>query len=252
VLVKWFWALFSAAATAFALAIFSMQSPANNAGHEEALIFNADYASSFGEDPQPKKRLQLLSIGHDEQGKFAKVKVDGRAQHLRTGISITSCLAVVEVLDDAVLIDNCGSYALLSQASDTMESGLDLKADINSGVSIIAPTIVDLRDNSRVSTLLGDYRDRLYTRPLSLRRAVNVDVRVDSVGERGYYLSPGKDKALFSVLPMQSGDRVVAVNGFSLADGEALTDIYAGIADLSQLALTLERDGQYQVLLVRF
>ena len=251
-LFRWVRALSIAAVTALILMLFNAQSPANNAGDEEAQIFNADFASTFGEDPLPQKRLRLLALGDDDEGRFAEISIDGQARELRVGAMIAPCVKVVEILSDAVLIDSCGSYALLGQASTVKASSLDLKASLDGGLSTLVPTIVDLRESAKVTKLLGDYRQRLYTRPLSLRSAVKVDVRVDSVGERRYYLSPGKDEALFSTLPMQAGDRVVAVNGYSLASSEALTDIYAGIADLSQLALTLERDGQYQVLLLRF
>jgi general secretion pathway protein C len=65
-------------------------------------------------------------------------------------------------------------------------------------------------------------------------------------------LSPGKDQALFATLPLRAGDRVIAINGLTLASGEGLTDIYGVLANIEQLALTLERGEQCVVLLLRF
>ncbi len=128
---------------------------------------------------------------------------------------------------------------------------MTLTAVEEGGLHVAPPNIVDLRQNRDVSKLLGDYRERLFKRPLSLRGVVNIEIRVDPRGERKYYLSPGKDPALFTLLPLQAGDRVVAVNGFNLASSEALTDIYGALGDLNQLALTVARGDQRWVMLLR-
>ena len=251
-LLRGFQALCIGGATAILLMLLSAQFPAINAGWEEAQIFNADNASTFGEDPEPQRNLQLLALGRDEIGQLAQLSVDGGEQQLHAGDLILPCVKLADILNDAVLIDNCGNYALLEQAASALNQGLILQVNSNARLNAVAPTVIDLRQDAVVTNLIGDYRQRLYKRPLSLRNVVNIDVRVDPLGERRYYLSPGEDPVLFRVLPLRAGDRVVSVNGVNLAASEALTDIYAALADLNQLALTLERGEHRIVLLLRF
>lgn len=246
-----FRAAVAAGVTVFLLLMLSAQFPAKNAANEEERIFNADNASTFGEDPEPRRLVQLNELGSDDQGDFAQLSIDGEMRLLRAGDVFLPCVKLNSILRDAVLIDNCGSYALLGQNLERTGGRLTLTAVEEGGLHVAPPNIVDLRQNRDVSKLLGDYRERLFKRPLSLRGVVNIEIRVDPLGERKYYLSPGKDPALFTLLPLQAGDRVVAVNGFNLASSEALTDIYGALGDLNQLALTIARGDQRWVMLLR-
>jgi general secretion pathway protein C len=252
VLLKWLQALSVGGITAILLVMLNTLSPASDAASEEEIIFNADNASTFGEDPQPRRKLQLLALGSDEGGAFAQLSVDGEVQQWRAGDTILGCVMLAKILEDSVLINNCGGYALLAPRLTSTGGSFALNAEQYEASNLAEPHIVDLRSNLAVRRLIADYRQRLYQRPLSLRGVVDVDVRVDPLGERRYYLSPGKDQALFATLPLRAGDRVIAINGLTLASGEGLTDIYGVLANIEQLALTLERGEQRVVLLLRF
>jgi general secretion pathway protein C len=252
VLLKWLQALSIGGVTAMLLVMLNTLSPANDAASEEEMIFNADNASTFGEDPQPRRKLQLLTLGHDEGGAFAQLKIGSDVQQLRAGETILPCVVLAKILDDSVLINNCGGYALLAPLLTSAGDIFSLNIEQYDALNLAEPRIVDLRNNPAARKLIADYRQRLYQRPLSLRGAVDIEVRVDPLGERRYYLSPGKDQALFETLALRAGDRVVAINGLSLASSEALTDIYGVLANIEQLALTLERGEQRVVLLLRF
>ncbi|MDF1690942.1 MAG: hypothetical protein P1U47_01100 [Zhongshania sp.] len=236
------------------LALMAWQSPARNAVNEEALIFNAENADLFGEYPYIESTLSLQTLAVDEGGRYAFVYVDGVRLQVRAAEQLLPpCVRLSELFADAVLIDNCGSYALLSLADAAVGNNeINVRPSSDAEIGVGSPAIIDLRQNPAVVALLGDYRHRLYTRPLSLRGRIKLEVQTDVTGGRRYYLAVGEDKVLFNLLALQAGDRVKAVNGVALSAVEALTDIYADLSERNQLALTLERDGRDRVLLLRY
>jgi len=60
----------------------------------------------------------------------------------------------------------------------------------------------------------------------------------------GYRLSPGKDKALFDSVGLKPGDVATQINGLDLKDSSAMGEIFQNISQMTELTLTVERDGQ--------
>ncbi len=60
----------------------------------------------------------------------------------------------------------------------------------------------------------------------------------------GYRLTPGKDKALFDSVGLKPGDVATQINGLDLKDSAAMGQIFQSISDMTELTLTVERDGQ--------
>ncbi|CAA0087203.1 Type II secretion system protein C [Zhongshania aliphaticivorans] len=225
--------------------------PVMRATSEEALIFNAENADMFGEDPYVYTELRLQELGPD----YALMTVDGDNRQLQPGdMLVEPCLSLSRILKNAVLLDHCGSYALLSLRQPTHDAST-LKLQVLNSIAELPlgrePKVVDLRGNERIQQLVSDYRHRLYDRPLSLLGAINVDVVRSAIG-REYYISPGKDKRIFSQLGLEPGDRVRAFDGISMTDDEAVTAMYERLDDVNHLAITLERNQQDWVVLVDF
>ncbi|UUM30527.1 type II secretion system protein GspC [Vibrio japonicus] len=60
----------------------------------------------------------------------------------------------------------------------------------------------------------------------------------------GYRLSPGKDPALFKAVGLESGDIATQINGLDLKDSAVMGEIFKNLSELTELTLTVERDGQ--------
>lgn len=60
----------------------------------------------------------------------------------------------------------------------------------------------------------------------------------------GYRLSPGKDKALFESVGLKQGDIAVSINGLDLKDSSVMSEIFKNLSQLTELTLTVERNGQ--------
>jgi general secretion pathway protein C len=254
VLLRLFVGLGFSMVTGLLLGGFHMLSPALDASMEEAIIFNADNASTFGEESDFLTRLHLDVIERGGQGARASLQVDGVSQHVRLGeVILPPCLRLGPILTDGVLIDHCGSYAILTLARQGPASAAMNFVLAESGSKVFQPPrVVDLRADLQLRARINDYRQRLYKRPLSLLGAVSIDVRVGEDKSKAYYLSPGRDKLLFEGLGLQAGDRIRAVNGINLANAEALTDIYEDLLGANYLAVTLERSHRDLVILLAF
>lgn len=218
---------------------------------EEAQIFNADDAQWFGEEPLLLQSVRLLAVDEHAGRWRARLTVAGQERFVDAGKLLQPpCLYLAEVLEEAVLLNSCGAYRLVSLAAGGGEFQYR-----NVGQRDVwlerERRIVDLRADKAVSRLLGEYLQRLYSAPLSLRGTVELERRNNKDGSPHYYLYPGSDKRLFSLLPLRGGDRLHAVNGVSLAAAEALTELYESLDEVGDVTLTIEREaGEVLVLLL--
>ncbi|HHE4674697.1 TPA: type II secretion system protein GspC, partial [Klebsiella pneumoniae] len=60
----------------------------------------------------------------------------------------------------------------------------------------------------------------------------------------GYRLNPGKDASLFRQSGLQANDLAIALNGIDLRDQEQAQQALQNLADMTEITLTVEREGQ--------
>ena len=65
---------------------------------------------------------------------------------------------------------------------------------------------------------------------------------------RGYRVYPGRDRRQFAALGLKPGDLIKNINGASLTDRQQATQIFQNFGDANQVSVTVERNGQRQVL----
>jgi hypothetical protein len=63
---------------------------------------------------------------------------------------------------------------------------------------------------------------------------------------RGFRAYPGRNRAIFSKLGLQSGDLVTAINGQPLDDPQHSQEVFNTIQSSNTVAVTIERAGQKQ------
>lgn len=234
--------------------------PPTLAERQEARIFNADDAQFFGEQPAFNIEFALRARGEDGDGPYADIAVDGDPRRLRIGETVyPPCVRLSALPDSAALIDICGSYHLLwrrseeGQSADAMPAAARLSVDPArlSGIEgDDGAEVLDYRQDPSATTLLRDYRERLYRRPLSLRGKVDIQVGEQTDGRRAYYLWPGDDASVFDQLPLEGGDQIVAVNGIALSSAQSLTELYQRLDEAKHLTVTLRRDDRDLVVLL--
>lgn len=97
--------------------------------------------------------------------------------------------------------------------------------------------------------------------PQSIQSVIteNVSKLADVIRPTPYYVSgemqgfrvyPGRDRKQFAALGLRPGDLVKDIDGAALTNPAQATEIFQGLGDKDQVSVTVERDGQPEVLIL--
>ena len=97
--------------------------------------------------------------------------------------------------------------------------------------------------------------------PRSIQAAIteNVSKLADVIRPTPYYVAgqmqgfrvyPGRDRRQFAALGLRPGDLVKDIDGAALTDPAQATQIFQGLGDKEQVSVTVERNGQPEVLVL--
>lgn len=185
----------------------------------------------------PKSRLNVILVGvvtSTEANKNLAV-VASRGQQATYGIGETlegTRATVVQVLYDRIIVDNSG------RNETVMLEGLKYTKNLQQQPktkSIKADVSADKLDEIR-SVIRKDAKQIFqYVRMSQIKRDGEVI---------GYRLTPGKEKELFESVGLQSGDIATQINGQDLSNPATMGEIFKNMSQLTELNLTVERDGQ--------
>ena len=65
---------------------------------------------------------------------------------------------------------------------------------------------------------------------------------------KGYRIYPGRNRQQFAALGLRAGDLVTEINGIALNNPAQGMEVFRSLGDAPQVTVTVERDGQPQVL----
>ena len=68
---------------------------------------------------------------------------------------------------------------------------------------------------------------------------------------QGYRVYPGRDRKQFAALGLRPGDLIKDVDGATLANPQQATQIFQSLGDKEQVSVTVERNGQPEILILR-
>jgi len=68
---------------------------------------------------------------------------------------------------------------------------------------------------------------------------------------QGYRVYPGRDRRQFAALGLRPGDLIKDVDGAALTNPQQAAEIFQGLGDKEQVSVTVERNGQPEVLVLR-
>lgn len=167
-------------------------------------------------------------------------------------------VTLAKVMPRQVVIDNNGTYELLSLFDDTELSKSIAKASATTPVSntsaqstlrpsappnpqarILSPAVnsADLRQRA------AQYRAQLYDSPEQLADVVTVAAVRDDNGLRGYRIGPGKDSQQFRAFGFEPGDVITAVNGYALSDPANTVRLYQLMRNATEATFDIDRNG---------
>ena len=160
-------------------------------------------------------------------------------------------VTLAKILPKQVVIDNNGTYELITLFSDNGIAGIVKTASKTSepseasteGTGEGAGVSTQAVSSAQQRQLASRYRQQLYDDPQSLSGLVSISAVQGQGGLKGYRLSPGRDAAQFTALGFKSGDIVTAVNGYSLSDPTNTVRLYQLMRDATDATFDIEREG---------
>jgi len=187
----------------------------------------------------PKSRLNVVLVGVVTSSNPDKslAVIANRGQQATYGLNevIEGTRAkLIQVQSDRVIIDNSG------RNETVMLEGL--KYTKPSASAVPAPKSVTRSQVSPDS--LNKIREEIRQDAKQIFQYVRMS-QVKQDGEVvGYRLSPGKDRALFDAVGLKPGDIAISINGLDLKDSAAMGEVFRSLSQLTELNLTVERNGQ--------
>ncbi|MEZ8101311.1 type II secretion system protein GspC [Vibrio bivalvicida] len=187
----------------------------------------------------PKSRLNVVLVGVVTSSNPDKslAVIANRGQQATYGLNevIEGTRAkLIQVQSDRVIIDNSG------RNETVMLEGL--KYTKPSDTAVQAPKSVTRSQVSPDS--LNKIREEIRQDAKQIFQYVRMS-QVKQDGEVvGYRLSPGKDRALFDAVGLKPGDIAISINGLDLKDSAAMGEVFRSLSQLTELNLTVERNGQ--------
>ncbi|MBA3563737.1 MAG: type II secretion system protein GspC [Gammaproteobacteria bacterium] len=167
----------------------------------------------------------------------------------------------------AIIADGSGSEKIY-KIDDALPGGLSLHA--------VQPDRVILNRAGQLEALLlpreaemAGTPARQYVRPTQVPQPVqqapsvrelvteNADTLTDIIRpqpvfangkQRGYRIYPGRKRDAFAELGLKPGDLVTEINGTTLDDPASGMEVFRSLGDAAQVSVTVERDGQPEVL----
>jgi general secretion pathway protein C len=156
-------------------------------------------------------------------------------------------VTLAKILPKQVVIDNNGTYELITLFGDATIAGI-VEMAAKPAQTVAKPANTETIASSTVNVnqqrrLASRYRQQLYDDPQSLSGLLSISAVQGQGGLKGYRVSPGRDTAQFTALGFKSGDIVTAVNGYALSDPTNTVRLYQLMRDATDATFEIERDG---------
>ena len=156
-------------------------------------------------------------------------------------------VTLAKILPKQVVIDNNGTYELITLFGDATIAGI-VEMAAKPAQTVSKPANTETTASSTVNVnqqrrLASRYRQQLYDDPQSLSGLLSISAVQGQGGLKGYRVSPGRDTAQFTALGFKSGDIVTALNGYALSDPTNTVRLYQLMRDATDATFEIERDG---------
>jgi general secretion pathway protein C len=164
-------------------------------------------------------------------------------------LPVSGDVTLAKVLTKQVVLNNGGQYELLTLFEDNPLSKAVRVSAVQGEPENTPPSAVDpsatssgvVIDSPEATAIAATYRERLYSEPESLARAVKVSAVNNENGIYGYRVAPGSDATAFKALGFESGDIVTAVNGLDLSDPANTVSLYQSMRDATEATFDIKR-----------
>ncbi|MGY5451705.1 type II secretion system protein GspC [Agarivorans sp. MS3-6] len=196
--------------------------------------------TSTTEAPKTSLKLTLsgLVASSDQSKALAIVEHKGKQQTYGVEESINGTKAVIkEIQIDRIILLHRGVYESLlldpdDKSSKSSSASNNRKKTSAKSKSAVASSKVNVKEVLNDPSKLTDY------------------IRISPVRKdgtlTGYRVNPGKNAGLFKQVGLKANDLAVALNGYDLRDNAQAMQVMQEMAELTDITVTVERNGQLQ------
>jgi len=184
----------------------------------------------------PKTRLSLTLVGlvasSEPNLALAIIEYKGKQETYAIDEEIGTTKAMLkQVLSDRVIIEYQANLETLMLDGEEFSRETSQRSQHNAS-------------SDKVPADLSNLRKDLLTNPASITDYVRISP-VRSKGKlAGYRVNPGKKRELFKQVGLMPNDLAVSLNGYDLTDTRQAMEVAKQLKELTEMSLTVERDGQ--------
>ena len=153
------------------------------------------------------------------------------------GDTVTAGATLHAVYADRVVLNRSGTLEVLKLPKDFPKGTRQVRRN----ATTVSRTAANLRSIQNVVT-------QNVTRLADVIRPTPYYV---SGQMQGYRVYPGRDRKQFAALGLRPGDLIKDINGAALTNPQQATQIFQNLGNAEQVSVTVERNGQPQVLVLR-
>ena len=214
-------------------------------------VFGRFNAEKIAEQPKavevkdaPKTRLSLTLSGvvASSNPALSLAVIGNRGKQNTYGIdeTIDGTRATVKAISaDRIIISNNGrDETLMLEGLEYTKISTEQNATGSSGT-----VLGNNRQNSNQDEL-DQIRKEMAENPQSVLKYIRLSQVSNNGKIEGYRVNPGKDRKLFDSVGLKPGDIATSLNGIDLTDPAAMSTLWKNMSEMTELNLTVQRDGQ--------
>ncbi|MBW8191255.1 type II secretion system protein GspC [Neiella marina] len=194
--------------------------------------------------PKTKLRVKLTGVVSSSVPQRGSAIIESKGSQATYGVDdrIDGTRAVIkEIYPDRVIISNAGVSETLqlddAYAKTTFSRNENKTTTRKSAKPTGNPKLKEALESVRSSTSTQD-------KIAKLTDYVKITPVRDGTQLKGFRINPGVDQALFKAVGLQANDLAVALNGYDLTDLSQSAQVMEELNTMTDLSLTVERDGQ--------
>ncbi len=221
----------------------------------QANLFGSYQQKAPVEEPKsidaPKTRLNVTLVGvvssSDPEKSLAVIANKGAQETLGVNELISGTRAkLISVLPDRIIIDNGGrDEVLMLEGAESQSATRSSKNESKPKSDVKVSSSINMGDIEQI-------KKEILENPQQFLRYIRLS-QVNKDGELlGYRVRPGRESALFDSVGLKNGDLAVELNGVDLTNKSAMGELMKNFNDMTEVSLTVERDGQRHDIYIQF
>ena len=208
--------------------------------------------------PETRLRLNLKGVFSSSKPKEALAIIassKGKDKTYHIGDKVVGGAALHAVYDDRVILKRNGKLETLSLPKSKIDSKEFYNKPVSNKARSSSNNIISSPPNSKhnqsQSKQLREMRETLLKEPAKIWQQIRINPVMKGGEVQGYTLAHN-DQKLMKALSLRKTDIITAVNGQSLSDPSTLYGLMETLSEQPSLELSIERDGQPQVIQLTF